>query len=114
MGVSRPLETTNSFPGVLNYTTVSEYHLESLLGQGNYAQVKLATHKATGYKVAIKIYDKYKLNSNQQVKKSVTREMKLLSQLSNTARLEGGEVSPDFGKGHPNVMKLFDAIDTPK
>jgi hypothetical protein len=32
--------------------------------------------------VAIKIYDKFKLNSNIQVKKSVTREIKLLAMLS--------------------------------
>jgi 5'-AMP-activated protein kinase, catalytic alpha subunit len=45
----------------LNYTKVTEYQLGSLLGQGNYAQVKQAVHKATGHQVAIKIYDKFKL-----------------------------------------------------
>ena len=33
----------------------------SLLGVGGYAEVRLATHKKAGYKVAIKIYEKYKL-----------------------------------------------------
>jgi hypothetical protein len=28
---------------------------------GGYAEVRLATHKKTGHKVAIKIYEKYKL-----------------------------------------------------
>jgi len=36
--------------------------------------------------VAIKIYDKFKLFANQQVKKSVSREIKLLSNLANTER----------------------------
>ena len=35
-----------------------------MLGQGNYASVKFATHKATGMNVAIKIYDKFKLQAN--------------------------------------------------
>jgi hypothetical protein len=34
--------------------------------------------------VAIKIYDKFKLTSNAQIKKSVQREIKLLAALSNT------------------------------
>ena len=36
--------------------------------------------------VAIKIYDKFKLSSNNQVKKSVSREIKLLALLSNTSK----------------------------
>jgi serine/threonine protein kinase len=35
-----------------------------LLGQGGFAIVREAVHVETGYKVAIKIYDKYKLNKN--------------------------------------------------
>jgi len=44
------------------------------------------------------------------MKKSVQREIRLLSILSNTDQAS----APDFGNGHPNIMKLFDAIDTPK
>jgi hypothetical protein len=39
-------------------------------------------------KVAIKIYDKFKLSANAQVKKSVQREIRLLSILSNTDKSE--------------------------
>jgi serine/threonine protein kinase len=60
--------------------------------------------------VAIKIYDKFKLTANAQIKKSVQREIKLLATLSNTLDIN----SETFGKGHPNIMRLFDAIDTPK
>jgi len=52
------------FPGSLNYTSVVDYHLGSLLGSGNYASVKKATHKAAGFVVAIKIYDEFKLSAN--------------------------------------------------
>lgn len=64
--------------------------------------------------VAIKIYDKFKLSANAQMKKSVQREIKLLSILSNTERAGNGSGSAGFGEGHPNIMKLYDAIDTPK
>lgn len=94
----------------MNYTSVIQYTLGSNLGQGAYAQVKQAVHKDTGMNVAIKIYDKFKLSANAQMKKSVQREIKLLSILSNTERTGSAE----FGEGHPNIMKLYDAIDTPK
>jgi serine/threonine protein kinase len=61
------------------------------LGQGAYATVKQATHKQSNMIVAIKIYDKFKLSSNQQVKKSVSREIRLLALLSNTARKDANE-----------------------
>ena len=41
--------------------------------------------------VAIKIYDKFKLSSNNQVKKSVSREIKLLALLSNTSKPKTGD-----------------------
>lgn len=44
------------------------------------------------------------------MKKSVQREIKLLATLSNTI----DTTSSKFGKGHPSIMRLFDAIDTPK
>jgi serine/threonine protein kinase len=104
------MSTGTAFAGALNYTSVVQYSLGSNLGQGAYAQVKQAYHKETGLNVAIKIYDKFKLSANAQMKKSVQREIRLLSILSNTDQV----TAADFGKGHPNIMKLFDAIDTPK
>ena len=44
------------------------------------------------------------------MKKSVQREIKLLSILSNTDK----PAHTQFAQGHPNIMKLYDAIDTPK
>lgn len=103
------------FPGALNFTSVIDYQFGPQLGQGNYAQVKQATHRETGMLLAIKVYDKFKLSENIQVKKSVCREIKLLSQLSNTERkLNDVEKNLNFATGHPNIMKLYDAIDTSK
>ena len=109
-GNTNVMSTGTAFAGALNYTSVVQYSLGPNLGQGAYAQVKQAYHKETGLNVAIKIYDKFKLSANAQMKKSVQREIRLLSILSNTDQV----AVPDFGKGHPNIMKLFDAIDTPK
>ena len=49
-----------------------------MLGQGAYAMVREALHLETGYTVAIKIYDKYKLQQMTQIKRSVVREIKQL------------------------------------
>ena len=57
-------KASSQFPGSLNYTSVVDYQLGAMLGSGNYASVKKATHKATGFAVAIKIYDKFKLSAN--------------------------------------------------
>lgn len=120
---------SNTFSACLNYTNLAEYLLQGFLGNGSYAQVRQATHKATNYPVAIKIYDKLKLNENKEVKKSVSREILLLSALSGTARRgvsqsavsmissnfsenNAFETVGEFGRGHPNIMRLFDAIDT--
>lgn len=55
----------DAFIGALNYTSMNEYRLGKMLGQGAYAMVREAIHLKTGHTVAIKIYDKYKLNQMQ-------------------------------------------------
>ena len=52
------------FPGSSNYTRITDYKLDKMLGQGAFAMVRQAYHLETGYKVAVKIYDKYKLNKS--------------------------------------------------
>lgn len=52
------------FDGALNITKINEYKMGKLLGQGGFAIVREAVHVETGHRVAIKIYDKYKLNKN--------------------------------------------------
>ena len=58
--------------------------------------VKEGVHKPTGEKIAIKMYDRYKLMDIQR-KKSALREIKILSKIN-----------------HPNIVKLYESIDTPK
>lgn len=66
------------FAGALNFTQVQEYKFGKLLGQGGFAIVREAVHIETGHKVAVKIYDKYKLNKNTQMKRGVLREIQIL------------------------------------
>ena len=79
--------------------------------------VREAVHVDTSFVVAVKIYDKYKLNSNAQTKKSVQREIKMLSLITKSSfeTFEGQEfiTTNDQGlEGHPSIMKLYDVIDT--
>lgn len=67
------------------------------LGEGAYAVVHTALNKKTNDRLAMKIYDKEKILSNASRKRSVTREINLLKKLD-----------------HPNIVKLYESIDTRK
>lgn len=69
------------------------YDLETTLGRGHFAVVKLARHVFTGEKVAVKVIDKSKLDdvSRAHLFQEV-RCMKLVQ--------------------HPNVVRLYEVIDT--
>lgn len=86
-------DQSNEF-GALNYTSIADYRFGKVLGQGAYAVVKEAQHRTTGFNIAVKVYDKYKLTDAQR-KKSVIREIKLMKRLT-----------------HENIVTLYDAIDT--
>lgn len=58
--------------------------------------VKESFHRPTGERIAIKVYDRFKLMEVQR-KKSAIREIKILNRLK-----------------HPNIVKLYEAIDTSK
>ena len=94
----------------MNLTCISDYNVGQLLGKGSYASVKQATHKETGMQVAIKIYEKIKINLNSEVRKSISREIKILTALTGLEK----NVYTNFCKGHPNIIRLFDAINTPR
>ena len=68
-----------TFVGALNYTNLGNYKMMNVLGQGANAIVREATHIDTGLNVAIKIYDKFKLEQNLNIKKSVQSEIKVLN-----------------------------------
>ncbi|XP_075043810.1 serine/threonine-protein kinase MARK2 isoform X4 [Mixophyes fleayi] len=74
---------------------IGNYRLLKTIGKGNFAKVKLARHVLTGKEVAVKIIDKTQMNSSSLQK--LFREVKIMKVLN-----------------HPNIVKLFEVIDTEK
>ncbi|XP_045169551.1 MAP/microtubule affinity-regulating kinase 3-like isoform X7 [Mercenaria mercenaria] len=74
---------------------IGKYRLIKTIGKGNFAKVKLAKHVPTGREVAIKIIDKTQLNPSSLQK--LFREVRIMKMLD-----------------HPNIVKLFEVIETEK
>ncbi|XP_048885724.1 serine/threonine-protein kinase MARK2 isoform X7 [Brienomyrus brachyistius] len=74
---------------------IGTYRLLKTIGKGNFAKVKLARHVLTGKEVAVKIIDKTQLNSSSLQK--LFREVRIMKLLN-----------------HPNIVKLFEVIETEK
>ncbi|XP_063800987.1 serine/threonine-protein kinase MARK2 isoform X7 [Pseudophryne corroboree] len=74
---------------------IGNYRLLKTIGKGNFAKVKLARHVLTGKEVAVKIIDKTQMNSSSLQK--LFREVKIMKVLN-----------------HPNIVKLFEVIETEK
>jgi len=99
--------TLSKFAGALNLTDMGQYKIGPMLGQGAYAMVRAGLHVQSNFKVAIKIYDKYKLNSNSKIKQCVDREIQILSSMMNAYN---SIPNKPMGRNYSN-MKLYDAID---
>ncbi|CAL8070040.1 unnamed protein product [Orchesella dallaii] len=69
------------------------YDLEETLGKGHFATVKAAKHVFTGERVAVKVIDKTKLDGVSQ--KALLKEVLCMKLVQ-----------------HPNVVKLYEVIDT--
>ena len=78
-----------------NLTTLKDYDIQVLIGQGSFGTVQRATKKGTKTKVAIKQYDKNKLFQDQGRVDALNAEIKTLQELD-----------------HPGIMKFYDAIDS--
>ncbi|KAI1897775.1 hypothetical protein AGOR_G00086750 [Albula goreensis] len=74
---------------------IGNYRLLKTIGKGNFAKVKLARHILTSREVAIKIIDKTQLNPTSLQK--LFREVRIMKILN-----------------HPNIVKLFEVIETDK
>ncbi|KAJ8280712.1 hypothetical protein GJAV_G00058070 [Gymnothorax javanicus] len=74
---------------------IGNYRLLKTIGKGNFAKVKLARHILTGREVAIKIIDKTQLNPSSLQK--LFREVRIMK-----------------GLNHPNIVQLFEVIETEK
>ncbi|KAH9906673.1 protein kinase SNF1 [Xylariomycetidae sp. FL2044] len=73
---------------------IGAYNVEKTLGEGSFGKVKLAVHRMTGQKVALKIIARKKLISRDMVGR-VEREIEYLQLLR-----------------HPHIIKLYTVIKT--
>ncbi|KAH9606888.1 hypothetical protein KSS87_019722 [Heliosperma pusillum] len=71
------------------------YNLGKTLGIGAFGKVKIAEHKLTGHKVAIKILNRRKIK-NMEMEEKVRREIKILRLFM-----------------HPHIIRLYEVIETP-
>uniref|UniRef100_UPI00358F449C serine/threonine-protein kinase SIK3-like isoform X2 n=1 Tax=Myxine glutinosa TaxID=7769 RepID=UPI00358F449C len=69
------------------------YSMDKTIGKGNFAVVKLATHVPTGWKVAIKIIDKRRLDEENL--KKIFREVQVMKMLK-----------------HPHIIQLYQVMET--
>ncbi|KAM4522252.1 MAP/microtubule affinity-regulating kinase 3-like [Odontesthes bonariensis] len=93
---SRPVRSARCKNGAAEEAPhVGNYRLLKTIGKGNFAKVKLARHVRTGREVAVKIIDKTQLNPTSLQK--LFREVRIMKVLN-----------------HPNIVKLFEVIETEK
>lgn len=91
-GPSRP---TQSLPTTMK-RRLGQYEIIKTLGEGSFGKVKLATHKVSGQKVALKIIARGKLITRDMAGR-IEREIQYLQLLR-----------------HPHIIKLYTVITTPK
>jgi len=76
---------------------IGPFILKKTLGEGSTGKVKLAIHKDTGEKVAIKIINKKILTHKPQLKKKVEREIAVMKLIR-----------------HRHIIRLYDVLQTKK
>ncbi|PSK42352.1 hypothetical protein B9Z65_4266 [Elsinoe australis] len=75
---------------------LEQYDMHRTLGEGSFGKVKLATHKVTGQKVALKIITRSKMFTRDMAGR-IEREISYLQLLR-----------------HPHIIKLYTVVTTPK
>ena len=81
---------------VKNKKLIEDYVIKDTIGKGTFSVVKLGEHIKTKTKVAIKILDKEKIKTKEDLTR-IKREIKILSILD-----------------HPNIIKTYKISETPK
>jgi len=76
--------------------SIGNYIIGKTLGEGAFGKVKMGTHILTKEKVAIKILEKAKIADVSDVER-VAREIHILKLIR-----------------HPNIIQLYEIIETPK
>ena len=84
-----------SFLGLGVEKQIGDYILNEAIVEGSNSQVFQATHIPTGEKVAIKVLNKVKLNSQPEIKKKAENEISILKKMF-----------------HKNIIKLFEIMET--
>jgi serine/threonine protein kinase len=87
-----PCKDLSDTANAIEMDALENYNIWSDIGKGSYATVKLATHKITMQKCAIKIYSKKSLE-DPTLKKNVKREIKILKKID-----------------HNNIVKFYEEI----
>lgn len=90
-----PHRSGNQLPTTMK-RRLGQYDIVKTLGEGSFGKVKLATHKVSGQKVALKIISRGKLITRDMAGR-IEREIQYLQLLR-----------------HPHIIKLFTVITTPK
>ena len=74
--------------------SLENYTFIKTIGEGTFGKVKLAIHKLTQEKVAIKILEKKKINNEKDLER-IKKEIKYLKMLN-----------------HPNIIKIYEIIES--
>ena len=82
-------ESLNNTKDSFEEMRIGDYIIKKTIGTGTFSTVKLGIHRITQKKVAIKILDKNKIESNDDLER-IIREMQILIEMDN-----------------PNVIKVF-------
>ncbi|XP_074192625.1 serine/threonine-protein kinase MARK2 isoform X2 [Rhinolophus sinicus] len=125
---SKPSSKSNMLRGRNSATSADEqphignYRLLKTIGKGNFAKVKLARHILTGKEVAVKIIDKTQLNSSSLQKNPSSGSVWRGPEGSKLSKHDPWhfifqlfrEVRIMKVLNHPNIVKLFEVIETEK
>ena len=85
----RKKESLNNSQNIPEETLIGDYIIKKTIGTGTFSTVKLGVHRITQKKVAIKILDKNKIESKDDLER-IIREMQILTEMD-----------------HQNVIKVF-------
>eukprot|EP00092_Neocalanus_flemingeri_P021749 GFUD01023592.1.p1 GENE.GFUD01023592.1~~GFUD01023592.1.p1 ORF type:complete len:873 (-),score=186.01 GFUD01023592.1:159-2777(-) len=87
------MTSVRNLPRSEKLARIGLYDLEKTLGKGNFAVVRLGTHRLTRTRVAIKVVDKNELDTENLNK--IRREIEILKKLS-----------------HENIIQLYQVMET--
>ncbi|KAJ3214569.1 hypothetical protein HDU67_001489 [Dinochytrium kinnereticum] len=94
--VEKQAQPSGPKPQEQKHKFIGNYEILKTVGEGSFARVKLAIHRLTNQKVAIKVIDKERLPDNYSMK-NIHREAQIMRMLD-----------------HPNIIQLYEVMETKK